>query len=128
MHILKSVIVAGIALGMVSLPTLASAQNYHANSAIVHQQSIHDLGPLDTPFAIMNNSNRNFSETAGFYFKVGVNNFERGELDKAEQAFKAVLRANGLNKQAHYYLALLNIEKERLDIAATHVKKFHKLR
>ncbi len=50
----------------------------------------------------------NASDTASFYYKTGVRHFEKGSLDKAEYAFKAVLRANGLNSEANYYLARIN--------------------
>ena len=35
------------------------------------------------------------SSTASFFYRKGVKSFDRGNLDKADQAFRAALRANG---------------------------------
>jgi len=53
-------------------------------------------------------------------YRVGVRQFEKGNLDKAENAFNAVLLANGLNQQAHYYLAKINVEQGDKETAAKH--------
>ncbi len=51
------------------------------------------------------------SETASFFYKKGVKKFEDGNLEKAEIAFKATLRAQGsdtLDKLALHYLSYIN--------------------
>ena len=53
----------------------------------------------------------NGSSTASRYYRVGVRQFEKGNLEKAEKAFKAVLRARGLNKQALYYLTQISAKQ-----------------
>ena len=63
------------------------------------------------------------SDTASFYYRVGVRQFEKGNLDRAEDAFNAVLRANGLNQQAHYYLVKINMEQGDKEAAAKHSSK-----
>ena len=63
------------------------------------------------------------SSTASHYYRVGVRQFEKGNFDKAEYAFNAVLRANGLNQQAHYYLAKINMEQGDKESARKHALK-----
>ena len=63
------------------------------------------------------------SSTASHYYRVGVRQFEKGNFDKAEYAFNAVLRANGLNQQAHYYLAKINMEQGDKESATKHALK-----
>ena len=63
------------------------------------------------------------SSTASHYYRVGVRQFEKGNFDKAEDAFNAVLRANGLNQQAHYYLAKINMEQGDKESATKHALK-----
>ena len=60
------------------------------------------------------------SDTASFYYRVGVRQFEKGNLDKAEDAFNAVLLADGLNPEAHYYLEKINTEQGDKEAAAKH--------
>ena len=62
------------------------------------------------------------SDTASFYYRVGVRQFEKGNFDRAEEAFNAVLLADGLNQQAHYYLAKINIEQGDKETAVKHTR------
>ncbi|MEL6686655.1 MAG: hypothetical protein AAFP97_03430 [Pseudomonadota bacterium] len=48
------------------------------------------------------------SETASFFFRKGVRAFEKDDLDKAEQAFRASLRADGLDALSLHYLVIIN--------------------
>ena len=48
------------------------------------------------------------SETATFFYRKGVKRFEDGKLDRAEEAFRAVLRADGLDRLALHYLVIIN--------------------
>lgn len=68
------------------------------------------------------------SETASHYYRLGVTQYEKGNLNKAERAFEAVLRTRVLNKQAHYYLAKINIDQGQKDVAVEHTKKMHSYR
>ena len=54
----------------------------------------------------------NGSKTASHYYRVGVSQYEKGNFGKAEYAFKAVLRADGLDKEAIKYLSLIE-QKQR---------------
>ena len=54
---------------------------------------------------------RGVSDTAAHYYLVGVKEFEKGNLDRAEECFNAVLLANGLDGHAHYYLEKINVEQ-----------------
>jgi len=62
----------------------------------------------------------NASETASHYFRVGVKNFNKGNLKRAEEAFNAVLRADGLDYPAHYYLAKIKLAQGDRETAAEH--------
>ena len=56
------------------------------------------------------------SQTATLYYKKGVKSFEKGKLDKADQHFRASLRADGsrgLDKATYHYLS--NIHHKRGD-------------
>ena len=56
------------------------------------------------------------SSTASFFYSKGVKNFERGNLDKAEQAFKAVLRAKGSKRMDALTLRyLIHINQQQDD-------------
>ena len=70
----------------------------------------------------------NGSETASFYYSVGVKQFNRKDMEKAERAFKAVLRADGLDKAAHHYLAVIYKEKGDIANAEKHALAFAKAR
>ena len=50
------------------------------------------------------------SRTATFYYKKGVKSFQKGKLEKADQHFRASLRADGsrgLDKATYHYLSNL---------------------
>lgn len=63
------------------------------------------------------------SSTATHYYLAGVSQFEKGQYEKAELSFKAVLRAKGLNQQAHYYLAKTYMALGDRETAAKHALK-----
>lgn len=69
----------------------------------------------------------NGSDTASFYYKLGVKNYEKGDLIEAEQAFEAVLRAKGLNQEAHHYLAFIAYKNNDDKKVEKHVKAYHGL-
>ncbi len=48
------------------------------------------------------------STTATKYFYSGLKKFEEGNLEDAENAFKASLRARGLDQQSLHYLVVIN--------------------
>ena len=64
------------------------------------------------------------SETASFFFRKGVKAFERDELDKAEQAFRASLRANGLDAPSLHYLVIINDRQGDRDDALHYAKAY----
>jgi len=100
-----------------------SPSTYTGNGSIsvaVGQASIHSSG---NQFGQERFRLPGGSDTASHYFRVGVKQFEKGNLDRAEEAFNAVLLANGLNQQAHYYLAKINIEQGDKEAAAKHALK-----
>jgi Tfp pilus assembly protein PilF len=60
------------------------------------------------------------TRTATLYFKKGVKNFEKGDLEKASQHFRAALRADGskgLDKATYHYL--VNIAHKQGDQVKT---------
>jgi len=67
------------------------------------------------------------SETASHYYRVGVSQYEKGNLENAERAFQSVLRANGLNKQAYYYLARIGEKQGDAEKMAINAREFHNL-
>jgi len=50
------------------------------------------------------------SSTANYFYKLGMKHYEKGNLDKAEKAFQAVLRADGLDLEATHFLALIGVK------------------
>jgi len=122
--------IAGTAIA--ALMTAGFASTAHANS-FGSGANINAANPTSAFYFSSNGGVQsarvlNGSDTASHYFKVGVNQYKKGNLEKAEQAFEAVLRAKGLNKQAHYYLAKINIDQGQKTVAAEHAKKMHSYR
>ena len=67
----------------------------------------------------------NGSTTATYFYRKGVRNFERGNIEKAEKAFEAVLRTNGLDRQAYLYLAKINAQKGDLNKTQKYTEAYH---
>ena len=65
------------------------------------------------------------STTATYFYRKGVRNFERGNIEKAEKAFEAVLRTNGLDRQAYLYLAKINAQKGDLNKTQKYTEAYH---
>ena len=120
-----------------SLDSSANSYNYSSNSSFNTSFSSSNAGAIHGPYGNFNptspnrfNPNRSLygaSETATFYYKVGVKQFEKGNLDKAERAFNSVLRADGLNKQAYHYLALINLKQGNKEAAQKYTLSLNKL-
>ena len=68
------------------------------------------------------------SSTSSFYFRLGVKKYKEEQWEEAEKAFEAVLRANGLNKQANFYLAHINSKQGEEDQVLKYVKAYHGLK
>jgi len=64
------------------------------------------------------------SITATQFYKAGIRRFNKGKFDKAEESFKAVLRANGLNKQAYFYLAKIKEQQGDSEKANEYAKAY----
>lgn len=65
------------------------------------------------------------SSTATFFYRKGVRNFERGNMAKAEKAFEAVLRTNGLDRLAYFYLAKINAQKNDFNSTRKYIEAYH---
>jgi len=68
------------------------------------------------------------ASTHMFYYKVGVTQFEKGNLNKAERAFKAVLRSRGPKKEAYLYLAKIAEAKGDIPNAQKHAALYHEVK
>jgi len=110
-----------VMLSVSSIATSAFASSPIASEASVPLYS----SAYNLTTDIRQNTVGNGSETASFYYKIGVSSFEKGNLDKAEIAFEKVLLARGLNQQAHYYLAFIAEQKGDDRKVLEHVKAFH---
>lgn len=99
--------------------TTHPAVRYNTTSVFVGEGSIYGSG---NRFGVTT-SLPGASETATHYYRVGVKKFEKGNLERAEQAFNAVLRADGLNEQAHFYLAKIKMQQGDRTAAAKHAAK-----
>lgn len=67
-------------------------------------------------FRTVNRLHGNFlgsSSTSTFFYVKGVRNFEKGNLDKAEQAFQAALRADGSEAMDRLTLHFLTLIKDQ---------------
>jgi len=89
-YLLSSVILSG---AICLVPTALAAPSSTVQNSYSGGQSIEQFTQV-TP-------------TKLHYLKVGVNEFEKGNYDKAEFAFKAVLRADTDNVYAKQYLYVI---------------------
>lgn len=67
------------------------------------------------------------SETASYYYITGIRQFEKENYDRAERAFKAVLRADGLNKAALHYLVAVSVKKGDTEQAKVYAERWAEL-
>ena len=65
------------------------------------------------------------SDTASFYYRVGLKHYNNGNLDKAEKAFVSALLADGLDKQALFYLVHISEKQGDKFKMEKYVKSFH---
>ena len=68
------------------------------------------------------------SITATQFYKAGINRYKKGKIEKAVESFKAVLRANGLDKQAYFYLAKIKQQQGDTELANKYIKAYHSIR
>lgn len=112
---------AAIALAPAALANTAAATHFSSKSLNRNVTPISHTVPRGE---VVPNRYIKGSDTANFFYRVGVTKFENGNLDAAERAFKAVLRANGSHKEAHHYLALISGEKGDKAGVIQHVQAF----
>ena len=123
---LKSKILIPVSAGFLLAAGIASSSFAYPNA---YSGASHSYSGYTNNNVAADNSHRSnriildSSSTASHYYRVGVRQFEKGNFDKAEYAFNAVLRANGLNQQAHYYLAKINMEQGDKESAIKHALK-----
>lgn len=70
------------------------------------------------------------TRTATFFYKKGVKSFEKGNLDKAEQHFRAAIRAEGskgLDKNTFHYLANINHKQGDAVAAKKYAEAYYNL-
>jgi len=70
------------------------------------------------------------SRTATFFFKKGVKSFEKGNLEKADQHFRAVLRADGskgLDKAVFHYLANISHQQGHEAKAKEYAESYYRI-
>jgi hypothetical protein len=110
----KTAIAAALIAGLgLSMPSFAApAHSSVGNGA--NSSPVLPLAPNSSDAVIFNRANSlqgrflDGSETATFFFRKGVRAFDAGELDKAEEAFRASLRADGLDRLSLHYLVIIN--------------------
>lgn len=124
----------------VAATALCFAGTSHANNPTQPNKTTQVLGNTVQPYA-MNRSSQSWSskrwhfryggpsETAFFFHRRGVNLYETENLDDAEIAFKASLRAQGnsLRKNTLLYLAHISKEKGDMEQAEKYAYDYFKL-
>jgi len=105
-------------------PKSERAENGYSSEAELERGIFSDLGPLNGRI-VKPNSFSEASETASYFFKIGVKNYEKGNLDKAEKSFEAVLRTKDLVQQSNYYLARINAKQGEDENVLKYVKAYH---
>lgn len=75
----------------------------------------------------------NKKDTAAFYYGIGVKQYKAGKFEKAEHAFKSVIRAQklknrvALRRNSSFYLARIYEKQGEINLANFHAKEFFKL-
>lgn len=67
------------------------------------------------------------SETATFFYKKGVRLFEKGDFDSAKTAFRATLRANGLDRLSLHYLVIISHNQGDMSAAENYTQAYIEL-
>ena len=118
MHILKKTVFTIAATSILAFPSVAHA-NSPSHGGNVSNGS-HSAGSVSSFLPGGSGGYTGFnsfynvldgSETASRYFRKGLKNFEKGNLEKSEYAFRGVLRAQGsknLYGLSFYYLAQIS--------------------
>jgi len=118
MNILKTAFVAVTASSIMALAPSAyaksiSAGSYYSGTGLSTGGSygVNSLPFRPADIEISTDRLLGSSETATFNFKKGVKNFEKENFEKAEAAFRAVLRADGsksMDKISLHYLTIIS--------------------
>ena len=120
MTVFKSTFLALASTSLLALAPLASA-NYVGSGKTIQESTFTGTGYTFGEIAggikggLLRSTYLDGSTTATYFYRKGVRNFERGNIEKAEKAFEAVLRTNGLDRQAYLYLAKINAQKGDLN-------------
>lgn len=111
-----------------SVSVMAFAPAAYANSTLTPfangAQSNTYVAPSSNEYTTAHKSRKllDGSTTATKYFYSGVRSFESGNLEDAEAAFKAALRARGLDQPSLHYLVVIN-DKQGDDAKVTEYAK-----
>jgi hypothetical protein len=142
MTLLKASFYSVAAAAVLSFSTSAYANNTFANAtnttnpflagAVPDKSNVQYLRLFDVS-ALPHRGERYLgsSRTATLYFKKGVKNFEKGNLDKAARHFKAVLRADGsrgLNKATYHYLTNITHKQGDEAQAKSYAQAYYNIR
>ena len=86
------------------------------------------FAPLSRPgHAFRAGAGQFYSKSASYHLKVGIKRFEKGNFDKAESSFEAVLRTGELKKLSYLYLAHINAKQGEKAQEQKYVKAYNSL-
>jgi len=131
--------IVGLMAGLSYAPnSIAKSASYSSTNGLSYSSlSVRSTssirGPLNTSygneFGNIHTKSRilNGSSTASHYYRVGVKEFEKENLDKAENAFNAVLRADGLDKEALLYLTKIKKKQGNTAQAKEYALAYHSI-
>ena len=119
MNFIKASFLTLAVVSILGIANTASANTYTNHSVGSYQGGLAFQGRIEhEKVSNLNKGERLFgsSTTASFFYKKGTRNFDRGNLDKAEKAFRASLRANGsIGLDARALLHLIYINQQQGD-------------
>ena len=110
----------------ISYAPLSSANTSKTKSVYSHLAKTQHVAGRHTPAP--NGIFLDGSITATQFYKAGLNRYKKGKFDKAEESFKAVLRARGLNKQALFYLAKIKQEQGEIEKANEYTQAYYAIK
>jgi len=124
---------ASLSLGVSTVSFAGPSDNFYSSEEDIAQGKYTDLGSFSDRMRRTGpgagelglGSALFYSDTASYFFKVGVYNYERGNLEKAEKAFEAVIRTHELTQQSYYYLARIGAKQDDEAKTLKYVKAYH---
>ena len=134
---LAAIATALIGFGLV-VPSVSFAQSAQPVSVAsgasslpsVENGLIKRLGSLRAPLSRPDNilqGGQFYSKNASYHLKVGIKRYEKGDLEKSEAAFEAVLRSRDLQKIAYLYLAHINAKQGDRALELKYVEAYNSL-